>query len=219
MSLQILLQNKKLCVVNKASGTLSIPARTGESDPRLVVGIELQKQLGIQIFPVHRLDFEVSGVLIFALDADTHKILNHAFENNLVKKTYQAFTSRTLDAKDFPLNEAMEWKSKIVRGKKRSFFAPHGKDSVTHARLLKSTPESPEWELKPITGRSHQLRVELASRGYPIVGDKLYGSPLDFMDNAIALRCVEIDLNAVPGHLGTVFSCEKISKSQLKLLI
>lgn len=209
MEFSILFESSEIVVIDKSPGVLSVPSRLGEKETRPIAGIELQKNLKKQIFPVHRLDFEVSGILIFALNSKAHKILNTAFENSIVRKTYQAVTCKNNEASSFPFNSLMEWKSKIVRGKKRSFFADYGKDAVTQAQIIhQQNQKFYEWRLNPLTGRSHQLRLEVSSRGYPILGDKLYGSDQALAENEIALRCIEINLTAVPEFKDLILRAE-----------
>jgi tRNA pseudouridine32 synthase/23S rRNA pseudouridine746 synthase len=188
--MQIIFDNNSFVIINKKAGVLSVPSRMGANDPRPVAGLLLQEQLGIQIFPVHRIDFEVSGILVFAKTKQAHALANSWFENKQVKKTYCALTSGQVpQAKEF------EWKSKILRGKKRAYESPVGKVSVTRAKYLGSQKGSNylRWELNPVTGRAHQLRFDLSRHGFPIVGDSLYGSLMDFTaKDAIALHAQSI---------------------------
>jgi len=195
--MKILFQNDFFVAVDKEAGWLTTPARTGEKDPRPVLGLELQTQLGRQVFPVHRLDCEVSGLVLFALDAKAHSQANTMFENRLVQKTYQALTENK-NALDPDLNQIFQWKARILRGKKRAYESPHGKPSQTEAQFL-GRGEWPEfgagllWELRPVTGRSHQLRFDLSRFGFPIAGDVLYGAdPSKNLESKIALRSMSL---------------------------
>jgi tRNA pseudouridine32 synthase / 23S rRNA pseudouridine746 synthase len=195
MSFEILIENSDLIVVDKPHGWLSTPARE-VSDPRPCLGRELQSQLGIQIFPVHRLDFEVSGVIMFAKTKVAHREVQAWFEQSVVRKTYQAYSCAGTGAGDF--REWADWKSRIAKGKKRAFEASHGKDSITSARVIAEVGELWLWELMPLTGRSHQLRFEMAKHGYPIFGDELYGGKAAIEKSWMGLRAVELDFNRIP---------------------
>ena len=164
MPVELLFENSDLVAVDKPHGWLSTPGRD-PSDSRPCVGRELQSQLGAQIFPVHRLDFEVSGLLMFAKTKGAHREAQAWFEQSVVRKTYQAFSSP--GEGDF--REWAKWKSKIAKGKKRAFEAPHGKESMTRARMIGDLKDFWLWELMPLTGRSHQLRFEMAKHGFPVV--------------------------------------------------
>jgi tRNA pseudouridine32 synthase/23S rRNA pseudouridine746 synthase len=186
-------ENSHWIVVEKPAGSLTTPART-KDDPRPVVGLILQQELGRQIYPVHRLDFEVGGLVLFALDADHHRKASAWFEHGFVVKTYSA---DTVPGRGEPPREWCEWRSKMLRGKRRSYVSPHGKDCFTEARVVEIADGRWRWELKPHTGRPHQLRVELANHGAPILGDVLYGGPIGETDK-IALTAVSLNFENVP---------------------
>lgn len=183
--MKILFQNDFFVLLDKPSGYLSVPSRFPDQDKRLVVGVELQKQLDRQIFPVHRLDCEVSGIMLMALTPEAHRDANQVFEKHQVQKTYQALTTKMVPSIELEskvkyreihvqMGEILTWKTKVLRGKKRSFESPHGKLSVTEAQYQGFTKYH-QWSLKPITGRAHQLRFDLSRHGFPILGDVLYG--------------------------------------------
>jgi tRNA pseudouridine32 synthase/23S rRNA pseudouridine746 synthase len=166
---------------------------------------------------------------MMARDAKTHQILNSLFEKREVEKTYHGVTlttdlgSGSRDPSSSPSDKTQsdleEWRSLLVRGKKRTFEASHGKPSVTFARCLgkvsfsRQAPQEPtetfqglHWELNPHTGRPHQLRYELAKRGCPIWGDQLYGGTNLFRSrDFIALRCISLKFGARVSALGNSF--------------
>jgi tRNA pseudouridine32 synthase / 23S rRNA pseudouridine746 synthase len=185
--MEILFENSDAIIVNKPAQWLAVPGRDPK-DTRPVLGRELEKELKTQIFPIHRLDAEVSGLIVYGKTAAFHRAANVLFENKTVTKTYQAFTPPGA----FSAREPQKWESKILRGKKRTYGAPYGKDAVTWATLVRETPEVWEWRLNPVTGRSHQLRFELSKRGCPIWGDSLYGSLHKWTDG-IALRAISLE--------------------------
>jgi tRNA pseudouridine32 synthase/23S rRNA pseudouridine746 synthase len=193
---KLIFQNDHWVLAQKMPMTLSVPGRQGEADTRPCLGRLLETQLQKRIYPVHRLDYEVGGLILYALTPQAHRAGQSWFEHEKIFKTYHALTEG--DVSNMPTAQAFDWHNKIVRGKKRSFEAPHGKDSHTRAifhglnqkQLLK-------WELHPTTGRPHQLRMQLAMRLWPIVGDTLYGSKTPWPEG-IALRAVALDLSKIP---------------------
>lgn len=189
--IKVVFENQNLVALDKPGGVLAVPSRMQEKDTRPVLGLILQQELGIQIFPVHRLDFEVSGLILYAKNSESHKVMNRWFENHTVLKTYQALSERTNAA---PPNEGdrFEWKCKLLRGKKRAYESPAGKVSITLAEVLRVTETQIQWSLNPVTGRSHQLRYELYRHESPIVGDDLYGAKSSYLGEGIALRCVKM---------------------------
>lgn len=191
--------NEHFIIVDKAPNVLSVPARTGDVDPRPCLGRILEVDLGKVIFPVHRLDYEVQGLIMYALTPAAQKAGNNWFETKQIQKIYTAISK---NSGVFKVGEQLEWRCILLRGKKRAYESPHGKESLTRARLISIDKEIDKeghshWELEPITGRSHQLRYELFRHGEVIVGDALYGSDEICSGGGIALRATEIDFSKI----------------------
>ena len=185
--------------VDKPAGTLSVPSRLGAADPRPCLLHQLTARYGgAQVFPVHRLDEDVSGLILFARTPDAQRTLSAAFEERRARKRYEAFTEL---ASAHPGTEQLQWQSRLLRGKKRAYESPHGKLAITWARCvgdrLLESKRVLRFELEPRTGRSHQLRVHLATHGMPIVGDRLYGATTDFAPGGIALRSVHLEIDGL----------------------
>ena len=193
--LPILFSNPTVVVVDKPAGWLSVPSRLGAADPRPVVGTVLQDQLACRLWPVHRLDEEVSGLLLFARSTDAHRLLCGAFENHSIEKTYSARCQGPVPA-DARLRSWVRWTTTLLRGKKRAYVHPAGKIAITDVWLQEENASSLHFLLRPRTGRGHQLRVELARRGCPIVGDILYGSAPMAGQIGIDLRAISLSFAA-----------------------
>ncbi|MEK6773425.1 MAG: pseudouridine synthase [Bdellovibrionota bacterium] len=212
--MKIIFQNENFIAVDKESGVLTVPSRLGTKDDRPVLGVELQNQLKQQVFPVHRLDFEVSGLVLFSLNAKAHALASGWFEKKQVLKTYRAIAAIqnfdhwpenipcARDPIDGPTEEPFLWKSRILRGKKRSFESPHGDlaETLAHLMVVDKIKNRAEWKLYPLTGRSHQLRFELSRHGFPIYGDQLYGSKIKVEGHHIALRATGISFKKIVGE-------------------
>lgn len=199
MSYLKIFENEHYIIVDKYACILSVPGRNEKEDDRPVLGRILENDLKIKIYPIHRLDYEVSGLIMFAKNPEAQKIANFWFEKKEIQKTYKAITMQSDERTEefFGLGEIKEWRCKLLRGKKRAYESPHGKESLTHAKLiLIDSQKKFYWELNPITGRSHQLRYELFRHGHPILGDKLYGSKDETEGNlGIALRAFRLDFS------------------------
>ncbi|QDK37289.1 RluA family pseudouridine synthase [Bdellovibrio sp. NC01] len=207
--INVVFQNEHFVICDKPSGVLSTPSRFEDEDTRACLGKTLQHELGIQIFPVHRLDFEVSGLVMYAKSMESHRAANAWFENRTVTKTYCALTSgqdfshipdnvqNTKHAIELKVGHKYTWTAKVLRGKRRAYESPQGKPSLTEAIYLGVNSNGFHlWDLHPVTGRSHQLRFDLSRHGFPIIGDILYGSKERWLaDDAIALRSYEIDFS------------------------
>lgn len=227
--IQIVFENEHFVFCDKPSGVLSTPSRFEDEDQRGCLGTALQKHLGIQIFPVHRLDFEVSGLVMYAKNPEAHRKANGWFESKHVFKSYRALTTaqdyahlpanvsnpRTkIDLKD---GQEFDWKAVILRGKRRAYESPAGKPSHTKASYMGVEGEYLKWDLHPITGRSHQLRFDLSRHGFAIVGDELYGSSVKLEKDVIALRSYQIDFSKAPKAKDFGLPSELSISSDLKI--
>lgn len=183
MQLTILAEGRGWLCIDKPAGTPTIADRFGSDS----VHAQLQAQIGARAWVAHRLDREVTGLLVFATDADSHRRLSMAFEQRQVTKTYEAWCRGVA-----PAWQTHRWHDRLLRGKKRSYVHALGKEAITDAQFCghAAAGDGLRFLLHPQTGRNHQLRVHLANAGWPIDGDRLYGSAVDFADGAIALRAV-----------------------------
>jgi RluA family pseudouridine synthase len=169
--MKIIYEDEYLLVIDKPAGLPVLPDGWEKDAPYLVKMLEAQ--LG-KIFIVHRLDKITSGVMIFARDAETHRALNIQFENHQAEKVYHALVEGN-----------PKWDEKIARHPLRANVGhkhrtmvddKNGKPSETRFRVIKRYQTSALIEAKPMTGRTHQIRVHAYALGHPLVGDALYGS-------------------------------------------
>lgn len=128
----------------------------------------------------HRLDRPVSGVMVFATQRASARKISRQFEHRRIRKTYWACVQGTV----VPLEGA--WQDYIfkVHGQPRAEVVspghPLGREATLHYRTLGATQHGSWLEIELETGRTHQIRVQAASRGFPILGDALYGSTVSF---------------------------------------
>ena len=208
--IEILFSNDNFAVVRKPAGWLSVPSRVGLQDSRNCLGTLLQKNLKCKVYPVHRLDEPVQGLILYALNSYAHSQACGWFENGAVRKFYEAITlphwqqcaqNQNVAAQDSSefnpkIGEQYVWNCMLSRGKKRAFINEKlGKKSKTIAELNSQTSKFFLWILQPLTGRSHQLRFELYRHGFPILGDVLYNSRDKWGQEGIALQAFKLDFS------------------------
>ncbi|MBT0720059.1 bifunctional tRNA pseudouridine(32) synthase/23S rRNA pseudouridine(746) synthase RluA [Tatumella sp. TA1] len=170
--LHILYQDEHILVVNKPSGLLSVPGRLPEHNDSVMTRIQRD-------FPnaqsVHRLDMATSGVMVVALTKDAERELKRQFREREPSKTYiaQVWGQLVPDEGLVDLPLICDWPN---RPKQKVCFET-GKAAQTEWEVLARDALSCRVQLKPITGRSHQLRVHMLAMGHPILGDNFYASP------------------------------------------
>lgn len=172
MELEIIYQDEFLVVINKPHGLLVHRSKIARDVEEFALQI-LRDQIQKAVYPVHRLDRKTSGLLVFALDKDTLKAMNKAFEENKVKKEYLALV-RGWTPEEFTIDKALPKENGTLQ------------DALTHFKTLECI-EHP-WELGkfktsryalikafPVTGRMHQIRRHLNHFRHPIIGDRPHG--------------------------------------------
>ena len=160
-----------IIIVNKPAGLPVLPDGWEKDSEYLVKMLEAQHG---KIFIVHRLDKITSGVMVFARNAEAHRALNMQLEHHEAEKVYHAIVEGNprWDEKvtKFPLHANVGHKHRTIVDDK------HGKPSETRFRILKRYQSSAWVEAKPMTGRTHQIRVHASALGHPLLGDILYGA-------------------------------------------
>ncbi|MDH7464075.1 RluA family pseudouridine synthase [Chitinophagaceae bacterium 26-R-25] len=168
MKLEIIFENDNFIAVNKPSGLLSVPDRM-QSEVSLK-DILLDKYG--QIFTVHRLDKDTSGVIVFAKNEQTHKHLSQQFEQRETEKFYVGLVLGRLSVPsgliDMPIIEHPVKKGVMTTNRK-------GKASQTAYQVLQEFNNYSWMQFQIFTGRTHQIRVHMKHLGHAIVCDETYG--------------------------------------------
>ena len=166
--ISILFEDKDVVAGDKPEGLASIPERDKDKESLLAsLSIQLQRRL----FVVHRIDKEVSGVILFAKNESAHRCLNEQFSKQAVRKTYVALAHGVIDNETGTIEKALR-----QFGSGRVGVDPRrGKLSATVFRVRRRFTSYTLVDATPLSGRRHQIRVHFYSIGHPLVGDLRYG--------------------------------------------
>ncbi|WP_306598068.1 RluA family pseudouridine synthase [Geothrix sp. 21YS21S-2] len=186
----ILLEDKHLVFVDKPAGLLTVPAEKN-TDPCLAEALtDLYRRRGFkrfQLFIAHRLDRFTSGVLVFAKTPEALNGLKRIFDEHHLHRIYKAILVGELPENAGTLSDKLvERKSLRMQVVPENSKAKHdvkgAKVAITHYRVLERLPGHTVVEVKLETGRRNQIRVQFADRGFPLLGDQVYGSPSPIID-------------------------------------
>ncbi len=181
----VLYQDDDILIINKPSGLLSVPGKGDLTDSVLTRLVAINPHIRL----VHRLDRDTSGIMVFAKNIETQRHISRQFERRQTQKRYQALVCGQLINKtqvnpiDVPVcydptRPPMHQVDLTYAKQALTYWTAHVPFRVSLTKELPALKNSEQWvtpvELKPITGRSHQLRVHLQYIGYPIAGDALY---------------------------------------------
>lgn len=218
MSLNILFENRDIFVIDKPAGLLSVP---GRSEDKYDSAETRARGLCAGAAAVHRLDMATSGVLLIAKHKDAERFYKRAFENRDTAKIYRAIVHGCPAPPNgrIALPLRCDWPNRP----RQIVCHEHGKPACTDYALdaglnaavliaadsrwtALSGKSLSRLTLTPITGRSHQLRVHLASIGCPIVGDNLYAPPDDCLLPRLLLHAESLTVPMPDGSRQTFLS-------------
>jgi tRNA pseudouridine65 synthase len=207
--LDILYRDDYLVAIHKPAGLLVHRSNLDRHETRFAVQL-LRDQIGRHVYPAHRLDKGTSGLLLFALDGNTVRALGQQFETGAVEKTYRAIVRGwppEMGCIDHPLSRQFD-----DHGRPRTDAATASLPAQTEFRRLASaeidatvdrypTARYALVELRPLTGRQHQLRRHMKHIAHPIIGDATHGKGRHnrffqehFNSHRLLLACTELRL-------------------------
>lgn len=160
-----------IVVCDKPSGLLSVPGRGPE---KAVCASALLSARHGEVLIVHRLDMDTSGLMIFARTKEIQRTLSMAFEKRTIEKGYEALIAGSPETDQGTVNAAI---AKYSLKRPLRHLDPDGREAITHWQVIARDETRTRVSLVPETGRSHQLRLHMASLGHPILGDVFYGDP------------------------------------------
>lgn len=170
----ILYDDNEIVVCIKEKGVLSQQGKPGQ---KTMIDI-LSAELGGEIYPVHRLDKEVSGVMVYARTQKAAANLSAQVSSREMEKHYIATTEKSALQPEGTMEDLLYFD----KGKNKSFVVKKERKGVKKAVLeykeIASYENTTSFRVRLLTGRTHQIRVQFASRKHPLIGDRKYGSKL-----------------------------------------
>lgn len=194
LALHIIYEDDVLLVCHKPAGLMVEPDRNNHPNLLQKVKNYLKETTGEKLpyaQHLHRLDRVTSGLVLFTKQKRCLKNLSEQFAQREVSKHYVALTDKAPQVLTGTLEH---WHRKE---KKKAVLVSEGTAYAEKAKLeYNVTPQDNHflWHIKLHTGKYHQIRVQLASLGCPIIGDELYGSTVDYQPNAIALHATKLSI-------------------------
>ena len=167
MPIEFLYRDADVVAVNKPERVAAVPEFASDHG---CLSELVSAEVGHKVMPVHRLDKDVSGVILYACHAASHRFLNTVFEERRARKTYRALVHGTMAAASGEIDQPIR-----EYGSGRMGVSEAGKPSITGFRVEDRFSAFTLVEAEPRTGRRHQIRVHLYHIGHSIVGDLRYG--------------------------------------------
>lgn len=185
--LKILYEDRDLVVIDKPAGLLSVA--TDHQKENCAHAILKRRFHTRRVFPVHRLDRDTSGILVFAYSEKARDDLKKQFEAHTIEREYCALAQGT------PSPDQGTWKSYLVEEKNfyvRSTGSERGRLAITHYTVLKSNSKFALLKLKLETGRKNQIRVQAKEAGCPLLGDEKYNPSLTEEEHRLCLHATRL---------------------------
>jgi 23S rRNA pseudouridine1911/1915/1917 synthase len=194
MKLEVLYEDNHLIAVNKPAGLVVQDNEHGlaslEHHVKSYIKVKYNKPGAVFIGCIHRLDTNVTGIVLFARTSKALTRMNEQFKNRVIQKTYAALIRR----KPQPMAGTLEhWLKKDPKQNKTKLYHEEqngSKKAVLHYEFINTANHCFLLKIRPITGRPHQIRVQLARTFTGIVGDVKYGQTRPTSDKSIYLHAL-----------------------------
>lgn len=217
-SFSVLFQDEFLLVTDKPSGISVIPERV-ETDKGDLKSL-LEKSLGVELWTVHRIDRDTSGLVLFAKSAEAHKAMNDLFEHRKIEKRYFALVGGKMEGEsgeiDSPIAHHPSKNGKMI-------IHPRGKEALTLFEVAERFKHATLLNVEIKTGRTHQIRVHFSAAGYPLLVDPIYSSAQGFRLSSVKKKYKQSEeeerpiLNRLPLHAYSLMFIHPFTKKEISV--
>jgi 23S rRNA pseudouridine1911/1915/1917 synthase len=177
--LRIVHEDADIIVIDKASGLLSMASETEKTKTAYSILSEYVKKFDPKnlIFIVHRLDRDTSGLMLFAKSKKVQEILQKDWNDSIIERSYLAVVEGTVEKTEGTIISWLKENKALVMYSSKT--PEDGQKAITHYKVMKTGNQFSLLDVKLETGRKNQIRVHMKDLGYPVTGDKKYGSKLN----------------------------------------
>jgi len=174
--LHILFEDAALIVIDKPAGVLTVPL------PRRYESVSVQEQVEDHLrsrgkrkpHVVHRIDRDTSGLVVFAKDPRSEGRLKEQFKRHTAERVYQAVVYGHPEPESGTWQDRLAWDNEVLIQKATHPRDPRGKDAICHYRVLRRFGETSLIEVRLVTGKRNQIRLQARLRGHTLVGEERY---------------------------------------------
>lgn len=206
MKFKLLYEDNHIIAVYKPSGVLVQGDSTKDAslmdDVKKYLKDKYNKPGNVFLAPIHRIDRPVSGIVLYAKTSKGASRISAQFRDREIEKTYHAIVMGKMEKSEGEIvnyitkvsyfAQAFVDGAKMAEGPVNSAIGDKPKKAELRYRVIKSNDKYSLLEIKPKTGRFHQIRIQLSAAGHPILGDRKYGAPFGLKDRSIALCATSV---------------------------
>jgi 23S rRNA pseudouridine1911/1915/1917 synthase len=174
--LHLLYEDKSLLVINKPAGLLTVPLPLQSTEPSLLdqLKLHLRSKGKQQPLVVHRIDRDTSGIVLFAKTFEAQQNLKAQFEQRQAERVYLAVVHGRPTYESGTWKDLLVWDQDELKQQPASKHEKRAREAICHYRVIEKFEDAALIEVKLVTGKQNQIRVQAGLRGYPLIGEKKY---------------------------------------------
>jgi 23S rRNA pseudouridine1911/1915/1917 synthase len=174
--LHLLYEDNSLLVINKPAGLLTVPLPMQPDEPSLLdqVNLHLRSKSKQQPLIVHRIDRDTSGIVLFAKTFDAQQKLKAQFEQRQAERVYLAIIHGHPRGESGTWKDLLVWDQDQLKQQRATKRVGRAKEAICHYRVIEKFKDAALIEVRLVTGKQNQIRIQAGLRGHPLIGEKKY---------------------------------------------